>query len=93
MTIKNILKKPQAIITRLGYKPTRIDDVIFEHVKSQLNKLLPVNSLSYYEDGRLCHISINLPELQRIVDENLVVSETVVFFSDEDVDITLTYVD
>lgn len=91
MTIKNSPFKPKAIITRIGPKPSHMDELIYEHVKSQLNHPLPVNSLHYFEDGLLCHISISLPELQKVVDENTVVSESALFFSDEDVDITLMY--
>lgn len=93
MAIKNLPTKPTAIITRLGRKPTQTKDIIFEHAKSKINMPLPVNAISYYEDGRLSYISINLPELERIVDENTVVCEQILFFNNDDVDITLTYVD
>lgn len=95
MTIKNLPLKPMATITRLGMKPANMDDLIYEHLKSNINKPLPVEHISYFQDQRLCHITLALPELERIVkfDDNTehVLFETTLIFSTDDVDITLSY--
>lgn len=93
MTIKNVMKKPTVTITKLGPKPSYMDDNVYEHIKGKLNTPLPVSSIHYYSDGRLCSVSIFLPELEYVFDENIVTCEAAMFFNDENVDMILSYVD
>ena len=94
MTIKNLPLKPMATITRIGVKPTNMDDLIYEHLKSNINKPLPVEHISYFQDQRLCHITLALPELEKVVPldgVDYLMFETVSIFSSDDFDITLSY--
>lgn len=96
MTIKNVMKKPTVTITKLGPKPKYMEQVIYEHLHSKLNTPLPVSTLSYFEDGRICSISVFLPELQYIIEDSqppCVACEHATFFNDGSVDMTLSYVD
>lgn len=93
MTIKNLPKKPQVVITRLGKRPIHVKEHVYEHLKSQLNKPLPVSSATYLEDSAFSHIVIHLPEFRRTLENGDTLGEIVLFFPKDDVDITLTYVD
>ena len=96
MTIKNVMKKPTVTITKLGAKPSYMDNNIYEHIKGKLNTPLPVSCIHYYSDGRLCSVSIFLPELEYVFEDNgisTVTCETAMFFDDSNHEMTLSYVD
>ena len=96
MTIKNVIQKPTVTITKLGVKPTYMDDIVYAHLQNNLNKPLPVSSIHYFKDGRLCSVSVYLPELEYIIDDvqpPLVTCEVAMFFNDENVEMSLAYID
>ena len=93
MTIKNVMKKPTVTITKLGDKPKYMDDNVYEHLQGKLNTPLPVSSIHYYSDGSLCSVSVFLPELEYLFDENIVTCETAMFFENSSIEMSLSYVD
>ena len=94
MTIKNEIRKPMVTITRLGRQHNHMEDEVYEHLKTQLNVPLPVSTLGYQEDGRLCYVSVHLPKLRYKLDDGFAEAcKSAMIFYDEDAELILSYVD
>ena len=94
MTIKNAIRKPMATVNSIGPKPGYMDAAAYKYLQNNLGKPLPISSIHYFDDGRLCSIAVYIPTTPYMLDDVIEVNmTTAMLFHDETADVSLTYVD